>query len=917
MDERKAIPKSSKDDATQVHRQKPIDPSLFLFDEEETPITDSPSTQVNRHKQKPINPGLTHGKEETPATDSSSTRVNKHRQKPIDSNLTRDKEETPATDSSSTQVNKHRQKPANPNLTHDVEETSATHNTSAQVNRHKQKPTNPTLTYDAGKTPATDKSYSDSNEHLCDELNRVDYLIRAQTLLWRYMLAEHKPDNLWGMVHVTDSEIDNYLKTPFIPPGYIPKELQKHTEPYLQKADCIKQLIKEKCNKADITLRLNRLQHIFGLSDLGKEVLLICLLPELDDRYRRLYAYLLDDASRTQPTIGLIMQILRLYLLTQKAWAAKWPWYLFEASAPLIKHQLVRISEPRGEGPLLSRSIRIDDRIKSYLLGSDQVDARLDDVILQSDQAVSWQELVVDDDKLSQLQSLVQRLRESPTTLFLQGPYGSGRLKAARALCTAARLPLLTVDVSKALQGSLPWEALVELAYREALLQDAAIYWSNVELLLEDQFQRQWDCLSKASEKFKYPDKASEEFKYLDFLASKKSWDPAGRFQNKVFIQLNFPVPHYNLRIRLWECYLPPTEHFADPALNRSALAKDLANSFQFTEGQVLDALTTAYSEAFKRSPSAPYLTPADIYEGCRRQSSRKLIDFTRRIEPRTTLTFEDLILPETNKCQLEELRSRISHRNHVYVELGLGQRLSLGKGLIALFTGTSGTGKTMAAELLACEQGVDLYKVDLSAVVSKYVGETEKNLGRVFADAEDANAILFFDEADSIFGKRGEVKEAQDRWANMEVNYLLQRVEEYDGTVILASNLKQNIDEAFRRRIQVLVDFPFPDEEARLHIYKGMFPNNIIHPTDEELDKLARQFKLSGGSIKNVVVDAIFRAVASKNQLRDCEVRVKTGHLVLAIAREYQKLGKPLTKGEFGQEFYRLLERTILRYRS
>src|SRR6185503_7836390 len=221
-----------------------------------------------------------------------------------------------------------------------------------------------------------------------------------------------------------------------------------------------------------------------------------------------------------------------------------------------------------------------------------------------------------------------------------------------------------------------------------------------------------------------------------------------------------------------------------------------------------------------------------------------------------------DLVMPGPNRLQLVELRSRIRHRSRVYNGLGFEQRVAMGKGMIALFTGSSGTGKTMAAELLAREQGVDLYKVDLSAVVSKYVGETEKNLSRVFAEAEDVNAILFFDEADALFGKRGEVKEAQDRWANMEVNYLLQRVEEYSGVVILATNLRQNIDEAFMRRIQVIVEFPPPDAQLRFNIWRRSLTPSASDLAEADLRQIATRFNLSGGSIRNVAIESACRAL-------------------------------------------------------
>jgi SpoVK/Ycf46/Vps4 family AAA+-type ATPase len=430
-------------------------------------------------------------------------------------------------------------------------------------------------------------------------------------------------------------------------------------------------------------------------------------------------------------------------------------------------------------------------------------------------------------------------------------------------------------------------------------------------LLLEADAQpHRWDYLVAAC----------EAFPGLTFLASENVWDPAGRFRSDEhpFVRLGFPVPGFKLRQTLWAAYLPSQDEFDEPFADRAALIERLANSFQLTEGQIEDSLITARELAAQRDPANPRLQVHDLHEACRRQSSRRLVTFARRIELRTDWTpsgdadFDRLILPESNKRQLVEMWQRIRYRSQVYAGLGFERRLTLGKGLIALFTGSSGTGKTMAAELLARKGGVDLYKVDLSAVVSKYVGETEKNLSRVFAEAEDSNAIIFFDEADALFGKRGEVKEARDRWANIEVNYLLQRVEEYAGVVILATNLRQNIDEAFLRRVHAVVEFPFPETGARQQIWLGMFPDGVQHPDADTIGVLAERFRLAGGSIRNIVIDAAFRALADANRLHQ-SAEITLQHLVLGTAREYQKLGKPLTKGEFGEDFYKWVKESIL----
>jgi SpoVK/Ycf46/Vps4 family AAA+-type ATPase len=747
--------------------------------------------------------------------------------------------------------------------------------------------------------------YASSDEHLWDELRRLDQLVRAETVRWRSTIAAHKPQHLWGMVHVTDAEVDAYLRSTFASPHQLRTNLEDAGADHWKEAEALAQAIQERRAQTppEVKPRLVQLQELFSLSPLERDILLVCLLPELDARYRRLFGYLQDDASRRQPTVELVLQIVHSIVPDLGRGRSA-----FDAEAPLVAHHLLALSsDVQGDEALPMRSVRVDDRIVGFLLGSDRSDGRLAEVISQPSDPVSWDQVIADEERIARLQALAewwrQRRRSSGAgvALFLHGPYGSGRLLSARAVCTAAETPLLVAQVGAALRAPGGWERSVDLCYREASLRGAALYWAACDALLErDQPPHRWEHLTVSAERFRG----------LTFLAAQTAWDPMGRFHDTPFLRLEFPMPGYNLRRRLWETHLPPTEDFVEPAPDREILAETLANGFQLTEGQIANALSTARGEAAKRNPQAPHLTAEDLYDGCRRQVGRRLISFARRIEPRTELTFHDLILPEPSTRQLQELRARIRYHSRVYTGLGFERRLMLGQGLIALFSGSSGTGKTMAAELLARERGVDLYKVDLSAVVSKYVGETEKNLSQVFAEAADANAIIFFDEADALFGKRGEVKEAQDRWANMEINYLLQRVEEYTGVVVLASNLRQNIDDAFMRRIHVTVEFPFPDAEARFRILVGMFPAGIQRPQDAELRVLADRFKLTGGSFKNIVLDAAFRAMADAD---DGPPTITLRHLIATTAREYQKLGKPITKGEFGAPFYAWVEEDIL----
>jgi SpoVK/Ycf46/Vps4 family AAA+-type ATPase len=277
-------------------------------------------------------------------------------------------------------------------------------------------------------------------------------------------------------------------------------------------------------------------------------------------------------------------------------------------------------------------------------------------------------------------------------------------------------------------------------------------------------------------------------------------------------------------------------------------------------------------------------LTTSHLLAASRTHSNQKLSTLATKITPR--YSWDDIVLPHDSLAQLREMINTMKKQAVVYNQWGFGQKLAIGKGLKALFAGEPGTGKTMSADILAHDLGLDLYKIDLSTVVDKYIGETEKNIGRIFDEAATSNAILFFDEADSLFGKRSEVKDSHDRHANIQTGYLLQRMESFDGVVILATNLRSNIDEAFTRRLHFLVEFPFPEVADRERIWRVTFPPQT--PIDEAVDfrLLAERFRLTGGNIRNIVLAAAFLAAEEDD-------KVRMTHILHAARREYQKMGR------------------------
>ena len=317
-----------------------------------------------------------------------------------------------------------------------------------------------------------------------------------------------------------------------------------------------------------------------------------------------------------------------------------------------------------------------------------------------------------------------------------------------------------------------------------------------------------------------------------------------------------------------------------DGSLDDAAL-RTLAGQFSLSSSQIRAAVNAGLGTAVLENRD---LRVEDLYEGARVSSMHHLSDLAKKMTAKYTL--RDLVLPDKQKNEIDKLIAMARNRSLVLEDWGVGKKLVSGRGISALFTGVPGTGKTLSAQVIAGELGLEIYRVDLSTIVSKYIGETEKNLERIFSEAQNSNVILFFDEADSLFGRRSEVSDSHDRYANIEVGYLLQRIETYDGIVLMATNLGANLDEAFARRINFIIDFPFPDEETRLRLWKLLLPDNIDKDPDIDLAPFASVYKIAGGGIRNAVVWAIYESANNKRPLSRAD-------LLHGVEREYQKMGK------------------------
>ncbi len=625
------------------------------------------------------------------------------------------------------------------------------------------------------------------------------------------------------------------------------------------------------------------LQRSFGLSLFDLDLILIALAPELDRRYERLYAYLQDDVRCRRPSVELALNLLCTSAAAKLVRRAH-----FSPEAPLIRHGLLHlIPDPNQvEPPLLSHYLKLDEQVVRLLLGQEGLDSRLASFCRLIEPAVDWDELPLSDGIKQALPTLVAGAWEArqPLRLYFCGPSGAGKRRAAEALAGEVGVPLLVADLVRALEVKGDFEQILKLLFREAWFQDAILYLEG------------WDALRCPERSLSYRSllEGLAEATGAIVLAGVQPWvpDEAGP---KGVITVSFPIPDFAQRQVCWQ------ENLAAAGMALDGYDLDaLANRFRLTPDQIADAVATACNHSLWRaaglSPneqqSLARIQPTinELFATARDQSGHDLTALARKIEPK--YVWEDIVLPPDPLAQLREICNQAKYRHLVYDEWGFDRKLSIGKGLNVLFSGPPGTGKTMAAEVIANELQLDLYKIDLSQVVSKYIGETEKNLDRIFTAAENANGILFFDEADALFGKRSEVRDAHDRYANIEIGYLLQKMEEYEGVAILATNLRQNLDEAFVRRLAFMVHFPSPDEAHRRQIWAGIWPPQAPLAADVDLDRLARQFKLSGGNIKNIAVAAAFLAAGTGES-------VGMNHLLQATRREYQKLGKVLSEAE------------------
>ncbi|GAA2191579.1 ATP-binding protein [Streptomyces bangladeshensis] len=597
----------------------------------------------------------------------------------------------------------------------------------------------------------------------------------------------------------------------------------------------------------------------FGLSSLDMDLLLVAVAPDLDARFERLYGYLNDDLTRRRPTVGLALELCGL------AGAAPGRFRL-APSAPLVAGGLVEVTEP--ERPPLSRVLVVPDRVTAHLLGHARPDARLAGVL--------------DDEAREDPTAEPAEIRRTAAAagtgtglVHLRGRGGDAGGLAVAALRAAGLRPLVLDAAALAgRSGDVP--ELARVAALEARLTGAGVVLGPLDALPAEPAERTRTLRAVCT-----------ALRGIPLLThGTVGWDPAWAADTPVV--LTVPAPSPERQAARWRHALERAAGAGAVTGDAEALARAVA-AHRLDSGQVRRAADVAVRTA---ALAGRPVRPDDLRTAVRAQNGAGLDRLARRVEP--AVGWDDLVLPPLTHRRLRELALRARHREQVLGQWGMRPGGGRGRGVIALFAGGSGTGKTMSAEVVAADLGMDLYVVDLSTVVDKYVGETEKNLERIFTEASAVNAVLLFDEADAIFGKRSEVKDAHDRHANIESAYLLQRMESFDGIAVLTTNLRANLDEAFTRRLDVVADFPVPDATQRRALWERCLGDRLPRAGDLDLGFCADRFELAGGSIRACAVTAAYLAAESGEPLTMRQV-------VTAVAQEYRKLGRLVLESEFG----------------
>ena len=700
--------------------------------------------------------------------------------------------------------------------------------------------------------------YRDGLYHLADELVLVRALLRRHLVSLSALRA--RPEGPFSGLAIGADEIERFLEGVSADPD--PEDeafiaaLRTRIDARIQRA-----------RSGGIRLPFPELVESFGLSEVEARVLLVLLAPELEPAFERAYAFAWNDFTRRTADVGFVLAMI-FAGFRDRCEAA----LLFSPTEPLRWNGLVDLesaASPTQRG-FLARPVRLAPRVVGFLLGDPTPDEAIHPYLRVITPKSTRAEFILQrDDFDTAWRGLEVAVDAGGARACLRGAPGAGKKLLAEAFLETRGIPMLVVDLEALAATPQLVEDGLRAARRESLLRRAVIY---------------LDCAA-----FENPDDIGRRIElvvahvFRDFPGLVPI---GGTFMTPLFggarggvSEILLPLPEVKERETLWERAIGRGARLAP-----GTRLDEIARQYPLTGGAIIGAARGAQVRARRRSPDRPVVRRADLIDSARQQLTGRLATLATRIA--TSLSWDDLVLPEEGLGRLKELIAFAKHRKKVFEDWGFGALVPYGRGLSTLFHGPPGTGKTMVAGIIAGELGMDLFRVDLSQIVSKYVGETEKNLARIFDEAGQSHSVLLFDEADSLFAKRTEVKSATDRYANLEVNFLLQRMEDFDGVTVLTTNFESGIDDAFKRRLRFRIEFPFPQAKDREALWRKMVPAAAKIDRDIHWDELASDYELTGGHIKNTILRAAFIAAERDTNITHEDLRV-------AAAQECKEIGR------------------------
>lgn len=644
-------------------------------------------------------------------------------------------------------------------------------------------------------------------------------------------------------------EFDNINKTP---------HNSKNTNPFFISTETICEEL-ENGSSYDFTLpALQSLSTKLHLNDFEKDVLMIIFAPEINPKYERIYAYLQDDMNKKYPTIHLIASI-----LSKNQQQRKEILEYFITDSKLLMFDLINFSKHVESTSIFNKALSLTPSLRNYLLNNFNLDSTLSSfcsIYAPLPSSKPSNQILIN--------KLEAGLNKQERYLFnLQGISSIQKHNFALELASHFNFGLLVV-ISSHIPSQLPTQTLLNILMRDSILAGAILYFENFESFLQDRKKDEQEIFSKL-----------QTLSWISFFSTKKAWIPTKTSTDPLFIPIPFKEESKEVLREQWRNML----YAFDKELAYS-VSKELANLFKFTQEEINNVSKHLRAQSFLEES----INKEMIFTACRARLGDDLDAYAQKLQ--TPHTIKDIVLPPEYEDQLHEIISHYKHQTSVFEKAGFKQHFQ-SQGIGILFAGSSGTGKTMAASIISNTLGLTLYRVELSKIVSKYVGETEKHLDKIFHAAQKLGVVLFFDEADTLFSKRVDTKSSNDRYSNGEVSYLLQRMESYEGIIILASNFRNNIDEAFIRRMRFIIDFPLPSEYQREMIWKKMLPTELC-TQPLEYTHLAKYFKLSGANIRNAALFSAFNATEDSTKI---EMR----HVLKGIKRELQKIGKPFKEIE------------------